>query len=80
VPVFNEVSGIEAAISRLRGVLDGLDLASYELVCVDDGSTDGSGDCLHRLCASYRRVRVVHFTRNFGKEAALHELRQARPS
>jgi dolichol-phosphate mannosyltransferase len=71
VPVFNEVSGIEAAISRLRGVLDGLDLASYELVCVDDGSTDGSGECLDRLCASDQRVRVVHFTRNFGKEAAL---------
>jgi dolichol-phosphate mannosyltransferase len=52
-------------------VLDGLDLAACELICVDDGSTDGSGECLDRLSAADRRIRVVHFTRNFGKEAAL---------
>ena len=72
VPVFNEVSGIEAAISRLREVLGTLDLAAYEVVCVDDGSTDGSGPCLDRMARADSRVRVVHFTRNFGKEAALH--------
>ncbi len=71
IPVFNEVSSIEAATRRLRQVLDSLDLARYELVYVDDGSTDGSGECLDRLSAADPRVRVIHFTRNFGKEAAL---------
>lgn len=70
LPVFDEVSNVEAAIARLRHALASMDL-DWELIAVDDGSRDGSGDLLDRLARDDTRLRVLHFTRNFGKEAAL---------
>ena len=69
VPFFNESDGIDRFFSEIRKVLDQLDLA-YEIVCVNDGSTD---DTLARLMQYHRedpRVVVVDLSRNFGKEAA----------
>lgn len=43
----------------------------YELLFVNDGSTDASEEILNRLAADNPRVRVIHFTRNFGHEAAM---------
>jgi len=44
---------------------------SFELICVDDGSTDATAELLRGLAADDPRVRVVELSRNFGKEAAL---------
>src|SRR5690606_34117744 len=44
---------------------------SYEIVCVDDGSRDGSLDLLRGLAQGDPRVVVVELSRNFGKEAAM---------
>ncbi|MFN2433187.1 MAG: glycosyltransferase family 2 protein, partial [Gemmatimonadota bacterium] len=43
----------------------------YELLIVDDGSRDGTGPLLKRLCASHPRLRAIHLRRNFGQAAAL---------
>lgn len=71
MPVFDEAAGLRATLLALREVCDALG-RPYELVCVDDGSRDGSGALLDELARDDPRLVVVHLSRNFGKEAALH--------
>ena len=54
----------------LRPVLAALD-CDYELLFVNDGSTDESREILHREAAADRRVKILEFSRNFGHQAAL---------
>lgn len=70
VPIYNERTVLPLLYARLRNVLDPLQI-SYELVLVDDGSGDGSGDYLLELAATSSVVKAVRLSRNFGKEAAL---------
>lgn len=70
VPLYNEADSIEALLKELVAVLIELGLG-YEIICVNDGSTDGTARRLHQARASNHRIRMVHLSRNFGKEAAL---------
>jgi glycosyltransferase involved in cell wall biosynthesis len=70
VPVYDEVDNLRSLVERVRGTLEDLG-ASWELVAVDDGSRDGSGELLDELAASDSRLRVLHFTANYGQSAAL---------
>jgi dolichol-phosphate mannosyltransferase len=67
-PVFDEDATIDEFYARVCGALEGL---PFELVLVDDGSTDGSPMRLERLAESDPRVRVVFLSRNFGHQTAL---------
>jgi len=67
-PAYNEVELIGTFVQRTFAAL--ADYA-FELVVVDDGSSDGTGEALDRLADSDRRLRVVHLSRNFGHQAAL---------
>jgi glycosyltransferase involved in cell wall biosynthesis len=71
VPVFNEVESLPELYDRLVKTLDNAGLQSYELIFVDDGSTDGSFARLRELTTVDARVRVIKFVRNFGQHAAL---------
>jgi glycosyltransferase involved in cell wall biosynthesis len=70
VPLLNEEATLAALYEEVRASLDPLS-AEWEIVFVDDGSTDGSYRELVRLHAAYPNVRVVRLRRNFGKAAAL---------
>lgn len=70
-PCYNEAEGIARFHAELARVLDGLDAFDFEIILVDDGSTDGTPARLNELAARDRRVRVLSLSRNFGHQAAL---------
>lgn len=70
VPVYNEQEGLPQLHARLSEVLSGLALRS-EIVYVNDGSRDRSGEMLRELARHDPRVKAIQFSRNFGKEAAM---------
>jgi glycosyltransferase involved in cell wall biosynthesis len=71
VPFHDEAAGIEAFYRELCLVLDGLAGHRFEVICVDDGSRDGTLAKLLALVERDSRLRVLELSRNFGKEAAL---------
>jgi glycosyltransferase involved in cell wall biosynthesis len=70
IPVYNEVENIPVLYERLVGVLDDAKL-DFEIVFVDDGSTDNSGESLNEIGRSDKRVIVVELARNFGHQVAI---------
>lgn len=70
VPMFNEADGLDALFSRLMPCLRKVTEA-FEVVCVNDGSRDATLVKLREYAAKEPRIKVVSFSRNFGKELAL---------
>jgi glycosyltransferase involved in cell wall biosynthesis len=70
VPVYNEYDSLPALLEALTQVLEVL-AHPYEIICIDDGSTDGSGDRLRELAQQYPRLRAVLLRRNYGQTAAM---------
>lgn len=70
LPVYNEA---KVLVPLTRAVLDAVreTCCDGELIFVNDGSTDGSGEILDRLASDDPQVRVLHLSRNFGHQAAL---------
>jgi len=69
-PVYNEVESIPVLYPRIKEVLDS-STESWELIIVDDGSTDGSTEIIRELAEQDNRVRPVIFARNFGHQIAV---------
>jgi glycosyltransferase involved in cell wall biosynthesis len=69
VPMRNEAQNVEEFYRELTSTLDDFKRA-YEILIVDDGSTDDTFDILARLQAADYRLRVIRFRRNFGQTAA----------
>lgn len=69
IPVLNEIESLPELYERLVAVLDCLD-GEYEVLFVDDGSSDGSIEWLKAKTRENPRVRLVIFLRNFGQQAA----------
>jgi glycosyltransferase involved in cell wall biosynthesis len=83
LPAFNEVKNLEGAVADIVWAADGV-LAEYEILVVNDGSTDGTRELADRLAHENPRVRALHQPRNMGiaagyeralDEAKLHRAR-----
>jgi glycosyltransferase involved in cell wall biosynthesis len=70
LPAHNEEAGISGAIDVIGRTLDECGV-SWEIVVVDDGSRDQTFAAISSRAAKDSRIRGIHFSRNFGKEAAL---------
>ena len=70
VPIYNEQDNISELYRAITSALDGTD-TNYEIIMVDDGSTDGSFSALTTIAAQDQRVKVIRFRRNFGQTAAM---------
>jgi dolichol-phosphate mannosyltransferase len=69
-PNFNEKAALPELVRRVRAVMESVG-GSWELVIVDDGSSDGSTDMIRELAAADPHIRPVIFARNFGHQIAV---------
>ncbi len=69
VPAFNEEENLPVLVERLRAVME--PLGAYEILVVDDGSTDETKAVLRRLSQVHDELRFISFSRNFGHQMAL---------
>ena len=69
-PVYNEVGNLRPFTDQVRAVMDSLG-EPWELLLVDDGSSDGSRELMQELAAADSRLRVISFARNFGHQIAV---------
>jgi dolichol-phosphate mannosyltransferase len=70
MPVFNEEAIVDALYRRVSATVAAI-AESYELVFVDDGSSDGTAAALSQICEADRHVKAICLSRNFGHQAAL---------
>jgi len=71
LPVYNEVEILERLHARVSHAVRRAAMP-YEIIYVNDGSTDGSGELLDHLVQRDSHIRVLHLSRNFGHQAAVH--------
>jgi len=69
IPVYNEEKNIPVVYAELKRILNSVDY-DFEIIFVNDGSTDRSQAELNRISENDKNVKIIEFTRNFGKEAA----------
>lgn len=71
VPVYNEEESLSELVSQIKNACENID--SWELIFIDDGSSDGSVEFLSTLAEDDSHITLIRFHRNYGKSAALME-------
>lgn len=72
VPCYNEQGALPFYYDKMKDVMALMPELSFEIIIVDDGSTDGTLETAKQLAKSDERIRYISFSRNFGKEAAMY--------
>ena len=72
VPCYNEQGALPFYYDKMKEVMALLPELSFEIIIVDDGSTDGTLEAAKQLAKSDDCIRYISFSRNFGKEAAMY--------
>lgn len=70
LPFFNEAENLRQSYEEVTAALKGIDV-TYEIIFVDDGSTDDSAKFITEIAEKDKRVKFVQFSRNFGQTAAM---------
>jgi dolichol-phosphate mannosyltransferase len=71
IPIYNEAAGLTSFHASLTAVLKKSDVISYEIIYVDDGSTDQTIDVIKHLNTANKHIKYLPLSRNFGKESAI---------
>ena len=71
ISLFNEKESLRELVQWIHEALAGK-VSDYEIIMVDDGSTDGSWDAIQEMAASDKTIHGIRFRRNYGKSAALY--------
>lgn len=71
ISAYNEKESLPELMSWISGTLDGK-FREYEVIVIDDGSTDGTWDTLKELKNRYSLIKAIRFRRNYGKSAAIY--------
>ncbi|WP_159790621.1 glycosyltransferase family 2 protein [Sodalinema gerasimenkoae] len=70
VPIYNEVESVGHLVEAIATIMEGTEF-SYNIILVDDGSTDGTRDRLRELVGEYKQLKVIFLRRNYGQTAAM---------
>lgn len=70
IPIYNEEGNIESLWQKVKHALDQAEY-SWELILINDGSTDRSAELLDKIASSNSDIRVIHLARNFGQTSAM---------
>ncbi len=70
VAMYNEEAVVKAFFEKILSILTKMQV-TYEIICVDDGSTDTTLSLLYQFSVPNEQIKVISFSRNFGKEIAL---------
>ncbi len=70
IPIYNEREAITPLFAKICEVMNRLG-KPYEVIFVNDGSSDGSSDVLDQLASTHPQAKIIHFRRNFGQTAAM---------
>lgn len=72
VPCYNEEESLPLFYKEINKVINKMKEVSFELIFIDDGSSDKTLDIIKKLSKDDKNVRYISFSRNFGKEAAIY--------
>ena len=70
IPVYNEEDNVRPLYDKLKKVLESLE-TEYEIIFVNDGSTDKTQERLEEICKNDKKVKVIEFLKNFGQTPAM---------
>lgn len=71
IPCYNEEDMLTALSERLEAILPQLEVDDYEVIIINDGSTDGTEGIIRSLARNNEKYKAIHLSRNFGHQAAL---------
>lgn len=72
VPCYNEAEGLEIFVETTNKYINAIEGYRFKYILVDDGSADKTFTVMRKLASSYKNVKYISFSRNFGKEAAMY--------
>ena len=72
IPLYNECDSLTELNDWIVSVMHS-NRFDFEVIYIDDGSTDGSWEVIEQLCAKHPEIKAIQFQKNFGKSQALHE-------